>query len=97
MRRPWPRVPQPVRVVRAAAEAPNAGRILRDDVYGWFERVDRGVYALTPKGTRGGRGRPPGGTRALEHSRVREEVLRIHPADHLRRAGPRAARARSGP
>jgi hypothetical protein len=44
--------PAPVRVrdVRTAADAPNAGRILRDDVYGWFERVDRGVYALTPTG-----------------------------------------------
>jgi hypothetical protein len=42
--------PSRVRDVRAAADAPNAGRILRDDVYGWFERVDRGVYALTPKG-----------------------------------------------
>lgn len=39
-----------VRDVRAAADAPNAGPILRDDVYGWFERVDRGVYQLTPKG-----------------------------------------------
>jgi hypothetical protein len=39
-----------VRDVRAAADAPNAGPILRDDVYGWFERVDRGVYRLTPKG-----------------------------------------------
>lgn len=39
-----------VRDLRAAADAPNAGPILRDDVYGWFERVDRGVYRLTPKG-----------------------------------------------
>ena len=29
------------------------GRILRDDVYGWFERVERGVYTLTPAGRRG--------------------------------------------
>lgn len=36
--------------LRLRAEAPNAGRILRDDVYGWFERVARGVYALTPAG-----------------------------------------------
>lgn len=36
--------------LRLSAEAPNAGRILRDDVYGWFERVARGVYALTPAG-----------------------------------------------
>ena len=42
--------PQPVRVVRATAEAPAAGRILRDNVYGWFERVDRGVYALSARG-----------------------------------------------
>lgn len=39
-----------VRDLRAEADAPNAGPILRDDVYGWFERVERGVYALTPKG-----------------------------------------------
>jgi hypothetical protein len=42
--------PARVRDVRAAANAPNAGRILHDDVYGWFERVDRGVYQLTPIG-----------------------------------------------
>jgi hypothetical protein len=36
--------------LRIEAEAPNAGRILRDDVYGWFERVERGIYALTPTG-----------------------------------------------
>ncbi|MEL6233269.1 MAG: DUF2161 family putative PD-(D/E)XK-type phosphodiesterase [Pseudomonadota bacterium] len=46
-----------------AAEGPTAGRavasatgvarateIMRDDHYGWFERVARGVYALTPRG-----------------------------------------------
>ena len=42
--------PQPLRVLRAAGDVPNAARILRDNVYGWFERVDRGVYALTPRG-----------------------------------------------
>jgi hypothetical protein len=40
-----------VRDLRAAADAPNAGPILRDDVYGWFERVDRGIYRLTPMGS----------------------------------------------
>jgi hypothetical protein len=39
-----------IKDVRAKAEAPNAGRILFHDHYGWFERVERGVYALTPKG-----------------------------------------------
>jgi hypothetical protein len=37
-------------VLRLAAEAPNAGRILLQDVYGWFERVERGIYALTANG-----------------------------------------------
>lgn len=30
--------------------APEAGNILRGNVYGWFERVERGVYALTDAG-----------------------------------------------
>lgn len=42
--------PQRPAVLRARAEAPKAGRILLDDVYGWFERVERGLYALTPAG-----------------------------------------------
>jgi hypothetical protein len=44
--------PMPLREMRAAAQVPNAGRIVRDNVYGWFERVDRGVYALSPRGRR---------------------------------------------
>jgi hypothetical protein len=42
--------PLPVRALRAAADAPNAAGILQRDVYGWFERVSRGAYALTPAG-----------------------------------------------
>ncbi|MBB3570005.1 DUF2161 family putative PD-(D/E)XK-type phosphodiesterase [Rhizobium sp. BK491] len=30
--------------------APRAPQILRDNVYGWFERIDRGIYALTELG-----------------------------------------------
>ncbi|PRD44884.1 hypothetical protein C5748_05790 [Phyllobacterium phragmitis] len=30
--------------------APDAAKILLSNVYGWFERVDRGVYALTEAG-----------------------------------------------
>jgi hypothetical protein len=41
-----------VAAVRAGAAAPRAASILRDDFYGWFERVERGVYALTPAGRR---------------------------------------------
>jgi hypothetical protein len=39
--------------LRAAADVPRAGRILQDDVYGWFERVGRALYGLTPEGRRG--------------------------------------------
>jgi len=28
----------------------TARRLMADDHYGWFERVERGIYALTPKG-----------------------------------------------
>lgn len=30
--------------------APDAGKILLDNVYGWFIRTERGIYALTPAG-----------------------------------------------
>jgi len=36
--------------VAKAAEVPKATTIMRDDHYGWFEKVERGVYVLTPKG-----------------------------------------------
>ena len=29
---------------------PDAPKILQGNVYGWFERIDRGVYALTEAG-----------------------------------------------
>jgi hypothetical protein len=29
---------------------PDAGKILLHNVYGWFDRVERGVYALTDAG-----------------------------------------------
>jgi hypothetical protein len=45
--------PMKVAALRVACDAPNAASILRDDFYGWFERVERGVYAVTPKGRRG--------------------------------------------
>jgi hypothetical protein len=42
--------PMTLRELRAAGDVPNAGPILQADVYGWFERVARGTYALTPAG-----------------------------------------------
>jgi hypothetical protein len=35
---------------RTALAAPAAGRILLHNVYGWFERTERGVYRLTTNG-----------------------------------------------
>jgi len=40
--------PQRVRDVRA--RIPDAGKILLHNVYGWFERAERGVYVLTEAG-----------------------------------------------
>ena len=40
--------PLKVRAVRAGV--PEAGKILLSNVYGWFERRERGVYALTEAG-----------------------------------------------
>ena len=42
--------PRAPRELRAMGDVPRAAPILRDDVYGWFERVARGTYALTPVG-----------------------------------------------
>ena len=39
--------------VARAVGVPRAARLMRDDHYGWFERVERGVYALTPAGETG--------------------------------------------
>lgn len=36
--------------VAAAVGEPKARAILYDNVYGWFERTGRGVYALSPRG-----------------------------------------------
>lgn len=36
--------------VAKAAQVAKAATLMRDDHYGWFERVARGVYQLTPKG-----------------------------------------------
>ena len=29
---------------------PRARNIMADDHYGWFERAERGIYRITPKG-----------------------------------------------
>ncbi|AHK45450.1 hypothetical protein OV14_a0235 [Ensifer adhaerens OV14] len=40
--------------------APDAAKILQGNVYGWFERVDRGIYALTGMGAEALRRWPQG-------------------------------------
>jgi len=42
--------PRRVGELRVATGVDRAGSILLRDVYGWFERVERGVYGLTPNG-----------------------------------------------
>ncbi len=40
----------PRRIRELRPEFPNAANILRDNFYGWFDRVERGVYGLTDAG-----------------------------------------------
>jgi hypothetical protein len=40
----------PKRPAELRAVAPDAGAILLRNVYGWFERIARGLYGLTPDG-----------------------------------------------
>lgn len=35
------------------AEVPSATRLMRDNHYGWFEKVEKGVYALSAAGRKG--------------------------------------------
>lgn len=46
------RGPRSPKALRVDAEAPKAASILLSDYYGWFERVERGIYAVTPAGTK---------------------------------------------
>jgi hypothetical protein len=42
--------PMRVAALRTAAGVPRAARILQRNVYGWFDRIGRGTYKLTPEG-----------------------------------------------
>ena len=42
--------PMRVGILRNAADVPRAARILQRNVYGWFDRIERGTYRLTPEG-----------------------------------------------
>ena len=39
-----------VRPVDMRAEVPKAAAILQNNVYGWFERIERGIYGLSEAG-----------------------------------------------
>lgn len=45
--------PEKGAIVARAARVPQATRIMADNHYGWFQRVERGVYAITPEGRAG--------------------------------------------
>src|SRR5471032_1542675 len=45
--------PMKVAMLKEKADAPKAASIMSADHYGWFERIDRGIYGLTPKGREG--------------------------------------------
>jgi hypothetical protein len=42
--------PMRVGAVKAVAGVPRTARILQRNVYGWFFRIERGIYRLTPEG-----------------------------------------------
>lgn len=42
--------PTKASIVASAATVPKARAMMYQDVYGWFERADKGIYQLTPKG-----------------------------------------------
>jgi hypothetical protein len=42
--------PMRIGALRNAANVPRAARILQHNVYGWFDRIERGTYRLTPDG-----------------------------------------------
>ncbi|TWT11765.1 DUF2161 domain-containing phosphodiesterase [Reyranella sp. CPCC 100927] len=45
--------PMKLSALRTSGCGPHIGRLLQQDVYGWFERTGRAVYGLTPEGRRG--------------------------------------------
>ena len=42
--------PLKVSLLRDMSGTARAAGILQKDVYGWFQRVERGIYTLSPKG-----------------------------------------------
>jgi hypothetical protein len=42
--------PTRVSVLKAATHVDRAATILRGNVYGWFQKTDRGIYELSPRG-----------------------------------------------
>ncbi|MFO1190005.1 MAG: DUF2161 family putative PD-(D/E)XK-type phosphodiesterase [Alphaproteobacteria bacterium] len=45
--------PMTLAEMRTSDDVPDAASILQRDVYGWFSRVKRATYSLTPEGARG--------------------------------------------
>lgn len=45
------RGPMKAALVAASTGVASAGAVLRRDAYGWFVRVERGIYGITPRGS----------------------------------------------
>jgi hypothetical protein len=44
--------PMRVSALKVIADVPATARIVRRNVYGWFDRIERGIYGLTAEGGR---------------------------------------------
>ena len=45
--------PEKGAVLARATGVPKATSIMRNNVYGWFEKLEKGIYGLTPQGRQG--------------------------------------------
>jgi hypothetical protein len=59
--------PSSPKALRSVGTVKRTGRLLADNHYGWFQRVQHGVYALTPEGEAG----------LGEHPQLRERYLEL--------------------
>ena len=63
--------PQRVRDLRP--QVPDAPKILQHNVYGWFERTERGIYALTDAGRAALRRWPQDSH--MQHAHIQDQAL----------------------
>lgn len=81
------RGPSRCAVIKAATGVAQAPRILQRDVYGWFQRVARGTYALPPPGRARARELGRGGREAGSASKRGQIYFPARYQAHRRPAG----------